>query len=314
MTKNLLHAACVGAGLVWSAACSSHAPPRVAPDTNAVAHESLEVYIAKLRRLATTAVPKHPAVEAVEARNAELHASLEDLRLGPTPERHRRVAEEYAAAGILDLAFDHYSAARSLDSRDAAAYDGLARIWRDWGLPHLGVGDARRALYFAPDSPVAHNTFGTLLMAVGQRREARRAFERAVALDPEAIYAWTNLCYHSFEAGDLDAAEASCRRALTLDAGYAPAHNNLALVYAASGRFRLAETELAAVGDESVRQYNVGIVLSASRRYADAANAFDRAERLRPGWALAADRARQARRLAESTTAMGARGTWPYQQ
>ena len=117
---------------------------------------------------------------------------------------------------------------------------------------------------------------------------------------PGAAYVWTNLCYQSFQAGDFAGAAASCRRALTLEPEFAPAHNNLALVYAALGDVTLAAAEFSTVGDEASRQYNVGIVFSASRNYADAARAFEAAERLRPGWTTATDRARQSRRLSQA--------------
>lgn len=287
-------------GMVMSAACGSHAPPRAAPDGGALARDSLEVYIGKVRRLSIAVAPKRPATMTVETQNEELRSALALLRTFPTAGRHWRVANAYRSAGILDLAYDHLVAARDLDNRDAAAYDGLARIWRDWGVPHLGIGDARRAVYYAPRSAAVHNTLGTLLDAVGQRAEARREFERAIALDPGATFAWTNLCYQSFQAGELDAAMVSCRRALALDPAFAPAHNNLALVFAATGNAPLAAAELAAAGDEAAREYNVGIVFSARRQYADAARAFDRAGRLRPGWSIAAERARQAHRLARA--------------
>jgi Tfp pilus assembly protein PilF len=295
-----LGATCVGVAVMFSAACGSHAPPRTAPEATVVAHDSLEVYIGKVRRLSVAAVPKRDAVVTIETQNAGLRTALDALRDRATPERHRRVADAYRAAGILDLAYDHYVAARDLDGRDAAAYDGLARIWRDWGLPHLGLGDAIRAIYYAPKSAAAYNTFGTLLHALGRTAEARRAFERAVALDPLAPYAWTNLCYLSFEAADFDSAAASCRRALGLDPGLVAAHNNLGLVYAAAGDLALTEAAFLASGSsEAVRQYNTGIVLSAGRKYLEAARAFEAAQRLRPGWTSAAERAGQARRLAQ---------------
>jgi protein O-GlcNAc transferase len=265
-----------------------------------VAADSLEVYIEQVRRLSIGARPKRHEVVTIENENVELHAALQALRAGPTPARYRRVAEAYRLAGVLDLAYDNYAAARNLDSRDAAAYDGLARIWREWGSPRLGLGDASRAVYYAPKSASAHNTFGTLLHMVGQTAGARREFERALALDPGAAYAWTNLCYQSFEAGQLNAAADNCRRALALEPGLATAHNNLALVYAAAGDMRLAESEFAAAGaGDAVRHYNVGIALSAGRRYGEAAESFEAARALRPGWTDAADRARQARRLTE---------------
>jgi Flp pilus assembly protein TadD len=81
----------------------------------------------------------------------------------------------------------------AVDPRDAAAHDQLARMWRDWGLAHLGLPDARAAVKHAPRSAAAHNTLGTLLEATGRFRDARRAYERALALDRDATYALTNL-------------------------------------------------------------------------------------------------------------------------
>src|SRR4029450_5681722 len=104
------------------------------------------------------------------------------------------VAKEYRRLGIMDAAFDHLTAATRLDPRDAAAYDARARIWRDWGFPELGMGDSARAVFFAPRSAAAHNTRGTLLAAAGLEVEARREFEKALALDPNAGFARANLC------------------------------------------------------------------------------------------------------------------------
>ena len=94
----------------------------------------------------------------------------------------------------MDAAFDHLTAATRLDPRDAAAYDARARIWRDWGFPELGMADSARAVFFAPNSAAAHNTWGTLLAAAGFDAEARREFEAALALDPHAAFARANLC------------------------------------------------------------------------------------------------------------------------
>ena len=58
---------------------------------------------------------------------------------------------------------------------------------------HL-MGDSARAVFFAPRSAAAHNTRGTLLAAAGLEVEARREFEKALALDPNAGFARANLC------------------------------------------------------------------------------------------------------------------------
>lgn len=300
MPLNLLRrGAWVAIAIVAAAGCASHRSASVITGHAPRDSESLEVYIGKVRQLSLAAAPRRARATTIEQQDPELRTSLEALRTAATAPAERRVADAYRRAGVLDLAYDHYLAARHLDIHDAAAYDGLARIWRDWGLPHLGLGDASRALYYAPTSAAAYNTFGTVLYALGQTTEAGRAFERALTLDPKAAYAWTNLCYHQFETGDFNAAAASCGRAITLDPALTAARNDLALVYAAAGDMGEADAQFAAVNsDPATRYYNVGIVMAAARRYPEAERAFAAAHALRPEWTIASERARQARRLA----------------
>jgi Tfp pilus assembly protein PilF len=129
----------------------------------------------------------------IEARDPKLASALLMLRLLPSAAHHRAAADQYRRLGVLDAAFDHLTAAIRMNPRDAAAYDARARIWRDWGAPRLGMGDAVRAVYYAPRSAAAHNTFGTLLAADQQRDEARRKFLAALTLDPTASFARDNL-------------------------------------------------------------------------------------------------------------------------
>jgi tetratricopeptide (TPR) repeat protein len=166
----------------------------------------------------------------VENRDPALSAALLQLAIANTPEAHLKVADRYRMLGILDMAYDHYLRASQLDRKDAAAYEGLARIWRDWGFPALGAADASRAVYYAPASASAHNTWGTVLAAIGHPADARREYERAVTLDPDAGYAWNNLCYLSFLDGDTSAADRECRTALSVDPGLAAARSTLTSV------------------------------------------------------------------------------------
>jgi Tfp pilus assembly protein PilF len=131
--------------------------------------------------------------------------------LAATPAHQRAAAEEYRRLGILDTAFDHLTAATRLDPRDAAAYDARARIWRDWGFAGLGMADAARAVYHAPRSAAAHNTWGTLLAATGHRDDARREFEIALALDPGASFARANLCRLVTLSGQSDEVAEVCK-------------------------------------------------------------------------------------------------------
>ena len=131
-------------------------------------------------------------------------------------------------------------AAGKEDPADALEYDGLARVWRDWGYPQLGLADAARAVFYAQRSAATHNTFGTLLQAIGHRGEARHEFETAADVDPTAAYALNNLCYLSFLEGALERAATECTAALRIDPTLRSARNNLALAQMAAGRGDLA--------------------------------------------------------------------------
>ncbi len=129
--------------------------------------DSLETFIGKVRTISSQ--PARSSALTLEAQDPVLAKALLLLEAAPSAARHRAVADAYMRLGISDQAHEHLSAAVKLEPRDAASWDRMARIWRDWGLPHLGLTDAHRAVYFAPASPVVHNTLGTILHALGRR-------------------------------------------------------------------------------------------------------------------------------------------------
>ena len=145
------------------------------------------------RAVAAAVPPVHEAVPSIEEREPDLAEARRRWREAETAAAARQVADAYRRLHVLDAAHEYYSRAVALDRADAASYDALARIWRDWGMAHLGLGDAYRAVYYAPGSVAAHNTLGTLLAANGRWVAARVEFERALALDPSAAYAAHNL-------------------------------------------------------------------------------------------------------------------------
>jgi tetratricopeptide (TPR) repeat protein len=261
-------------------------------------HDSLETFIGKVRTLSARARPTPSSVQTVEASDPALAAALLWVATRQTAESHRAAAGEYVRLRILDKAHEHLSAAVTIDPRDAAAWDGMARIWRNWGFPHLGLADASRAVYFAPASPVARNTLGTLLQALGRRPEARAQYEKALQLDATAAYALNNLCYGWVLDGQAPEAVRTCRHALRLQPDLEAARNNLGLAYAASGDLDAAEQVFASGGERGRAQYNLGIVHLARRQYATAVRAFEAAQEIRPGFRAAEAMARQARNRA----------------
>lgn len=133
------------------------------------------------------------AIETIEGRDRELREALLALSEHVDADAHLRVGWAYRQASVADRAFDHFDSALRLDSRLAAAYDGRARTWRDWGFAGLALSDSARAVFYAPESAAVHNTLGTVLLALGNCTAARRSFVRAVALDDHATYAHDNL-------------------------------------------------------------------------------------------------------------------------
>jgi Tfp pilus assembly protein PilF len=263
----------------------------------------LSDYIRKMRTLQSKAVSKNSLLPTIEASNSTLSKALLMLTLQESSEHHRVVAAAYRKAGVLDYAYRHYQRATMLEPCDAASFDGMARIWRDWGMPNLALSDAYHALHCNQKSAEIHNTLGTVLEALGQPANARRAYEQAVALDSRATFALNNLCVLEIDAGHGAAAAPYCQRALAIDATFAAARNNLALVEARSGDTAGAEQRLRGAGDrDAVSIYNVGVIRWSEGRYAEAAAEFGQAAAVQPSLAIARQRlvqARQAARAAE---------------
>jgi tetratricopeptide (TPR) repeat protein len=196
---------------------------------------------------------------------------------------------------VLDQAHAHFSSAVDFDPTDAESFEALARIWRDWGMPHLGLGDAYRAVYHAPHSAAAANTLGTLLHAMKRIEDAKSWYARAILLDPSASYALNNLCYAEVMSGH-DLAIETCRRAVAAAPGTKVAQNNLALAYTAAGERDIAKKWFRRANEQpSIAAYNYGIAMMAARSYKEATSAFQEALQADPRFTLAAHRANQAR-------------------
>jgi tetratricopeptide (TPR) repeat protein len=298
------HSFVLAALLAAGCASARTQPPAVAPDAAAegvgaqAPAEALGPYIEATREISRRARPARPAALTVERWSAELGAAIEQHAAAPTAENTVRLAQVYWRLGILDDAYENFNAAARLDARQGPAWDGLARIWRDWGSPGIALGHAYRAISASPTSAASQNTLGTILLALGKGPDARRRFGLALALDPGAAYARNNLCYAWLMAGEPDRAEPECREAVVIDPGMQAARNNLALARAQAGDLVGAAALFGVVSGEAAAQYNLGIVFLSKQQYAAAAAAFDRAAALQPTLTLASARARQARKHA----------------
>jgi predicted Zn-dependent protease len=156
-----------------------------------------------------------PAASDVDATDPGLRSALANLQSAPALATHLAAAQEYRRLGILDRAFDHLKAGALFDEHDPAVNDALARTWRDWGLPGMGLSNAYRAVYAAPRSAIPRHTLATLLLALGKRADAEAALREVVRLDPSAWYGWHNLCRMVMADGRTQEAIPLCQRAET---------------------------------------------------------------------------------------------------
>lgn len=269
-------------------------PDRTAATTAGAPADSLSAYMAKFREAAANARPETRAhLRTVEASDPVLAAALLAAVAAPSPDSYREVAQEYRRLRVYDQAHDYLSRALKLDPKDAMTHDALARTWRDAGFPHLAVGDAYRAIHYAPKSAAPRNTLGTLFQAMGRRGEARTQYEIAARLDPAAGYAYNNLCYGWILDGDASRALQACRRALSLDPESPMAHNNTGLAYALAGDMPAAREAFAHAG-RAAAAYNSGMVNLATQNWDGASKDFLDAFAADPSLRAAAIRARQA--------------------
>jgi Tfp pilus assembly protein PilF len=310
-TTGLVASTLIALGLLSAAACASSTrrsglnsrlirPAQHGSDTIPAPYDvggrsdSLETVIGKIRELSARArpAPKRISGSTIESFDRQLAAALLALEAFPSGEAHRLVAGEYARLGVFDMAHKHYRAALALNSRDGLAYEGLARLWRDAHLPALALGEAQRAVYFAPAAPAARNTLGTVLQALGQNREAEHAYRIALLLEPGAAYALNNIGYLALLGGDTPTSIQRFREAIALDARLLAAKHNLALAYAVAGRMDLAKQTLLAAGPAARADYNLGIINLARGKVADATRDFEaacRADRALPSACERAD-------------------------
>lgn len=276
-------------GLAAAMGCGAHRPSPVTP-SRAGARPSAQMPPAQ----AAHAIPLY----TIEATDPALRNALDHANLEPGVDAFQAVAVEYRRLQVYDKAIQFLDRALTLRPNDPASLDARARLWRDAGFPNYGLSDAYRAIHFAPRSAIPRNTLGTLLQALGQRAQARAEFERAVALDPTAAYALSNLCYAWLVDGRAAQAVDACARAVQVDPSLTAARNNLALAHASLGNVDAARGALAAA-DRATELYNTGILHMALRQYRSATEAFAAAHTLRPSMTQALARARQAAQLAE---------------
>lgn len=159
---------------------------------------------------------------------------LQNLGLNWYPRWH------YAVAVGYDLERRNVILRSGERRRYVVDFSTFEHTWRRgdyWALLVLEPGEVP-----ATADPLTHLEALGDLERQGFERRAGAGYRNAVRQWPENVAAWTALGNNHYRLGETGKAEDAYRRALALDADYAPAHNNLAQVLLEQGNLTEAET------------------------------------------------------------------------
>ena len=159
--------------------------------------------------------------------------------------------------GKLDEAEAHYRAVLAESPAHFDALHLLGVIHYQRGAYPLAVELMERAIAVQPGAAAAHSNLGNALRRLKRPAEALACYERALELAGNYAEAWNNRGNALLDLGRFDEALLSYGRALELKPGYAEAHNNC------------------------------GNALSNLNRSGEALESFDRAVALKPSYAEA---------------------------
>lgn len=154
--------------------------------------------------------PGDPGVGAVGlGKPPSLEAALS------TAERLRR-AQEFLRQDRLAEAAAEYRAALAQDPKCVRALEGLSRVSSRMEDAPAALAFISRAAEVSPDDASIVNELGVALVSAGRKKDAARAFERAMALDPRDPLALLNAAQNQADLGDWEAARRHAERAAAL--------------------------------------------------------------------------------------------------
>lgn len=138
-----------------------------------------------------------------------------------------------AYLGLKDSAFAQYSYDQAvvLDSMYVDAIIGSADVLMNGGSAPLAISRLRTRMEYIPDNAQLHNALGCAFRADGNVNEAQANFERAVLLDANYALARKNLAIVQIDNRDLDDALLNLEIALDENPNQADVYNYMALAY-----------------------------------------------------------------------------------
>ena len=164
--------------------------------------------------------------------------------------------------------------AAALNADEASPHFQLGVALGQLGMVDEEIAEYREAARIEPISAPTFTNLAIALQREGKSQEAVDAYRKSLGIDPHSAKALTNLAVLVLDADRTDEGVKLCQAALAEDPNYADAHNALAIVLARRGDLGTAAGHLeaaVAIAPQSVAyQFNLGRVLAAARRFADA--------------------------------------------
>jgi tetratricopeptide (TPR) repeat protein len=230
--------------------------------------------------------PKRPAVPPLPAEPIVPAARAQSRQM--TLREAVALAEQQQAQGQLAQAESTLRQILSAHARYAPALHLLGVVVHQQGQTELAIELLTQAIEVDPDQPLYHSNRGEMCRIVGRLDEAIASGERAIALDPRAVAALSNVGIAYYDREDFERAEAYQRRALSIDPRFVPALNNMGSIRRkqknADAAIEYYQKVLAINPAYAEARNNLGAVLTETERYEEAVTMLTDAIRLRPNY------------------------------
>ena len=187
--------------------------------------------------------------------------------------------------GKLNEALEQYAAA--LETRPVfEAFLGMGMIYQDLGKTEDAARNYHAALQLQPDSGLAHNNLGVMLLRLGDLDQAMSELKAALALDAKYPDAHYNLAMVFDAQSKTNDAILHYVAAIQARPDFADAHNNLAVLLARQNEFNAAAGHLAKVlqirPNDAEAHYNISFAFAMLGRTNEARLHRATALRLKP--------------------------------
>ena len=249
-----------------------------------------------LRKRAGTGNPDRRLLDEAESQFREA------LRLKPDdfPQAHNNLGTTLLALNRFDSAIDEYREALRLRPADSVIELNLSLAWtkkanalQTAGRSDEAIAACREALRISPEFVEAHGLLADVLAGREAFDQAIPHYRAFVKARPQDVNAWTALGVASALTGRQTDAVAAFRTAVTVAPAISRLRQNLARALLDNGNVSEAADQAqqaAALDAKDPSAHEVlGRVFAAQRNFDEARRAFERALRLDPSYAPAAE-------------------------